>query len=106
MNRQNQMKEVHFSSDEEQAYFMGGQVEGCDFQRLHAHVRMLEILKEVKESRVYKAANRSGGTWAGYCKMVGFSARKVDVYLCNLDAVKEELEKRKKEMGLEGIEIG
>lgn len=105
MDRQSMTGKVHFTPEEEQVLFKGGEVRGLHFYCLVTRVRMLETLKEVKESRAYKAVKRSSGTWTGYCKMLGFSARRIDEDLKHLDYIKAELEKWQKELGLEGVKI-
>ena len=60
----------------------------------------MAALKRIKESKAYKAVEEAGGTWAGYCALLGFSAGKIDKDLLNLEVLGEEFVAASLRLGL------
>lgn len=60
---------------------MAGRIEGLDLVRKFADVGHLSWLRQVKESKAYKAV----GTWGDFCKIIGLSASTANERLQNLE---------------------
>ncbi len=95
VERARQVQEVQARSNEElaqklaqDALMLGGQAQAHDFHAKVANLGRLAALKRVKESKGYK--NIGDGTWAAYCRRLGFTARKIDEDLKNLEVFGEE----------------
>ena len=84
----------------EDAFLQGGQAQHSDFINVTTKITKLAALKRVKDSKAYKAIKKTGGTWAGYCNLLGFSAKKIDKDLLNLKKLGEEFLEASYRMGL------
>ena len=82
------------------ARFQGGQVQAYDFIDKTVRMAKMATLKRIKDSQAYKEVEEAGGTWAGYCKLIGFSIRKVDEDLKNLETFGEEFLEASHRLGL------
>lgn len=72
-----------------EAYRLTGRIEGVNFISKVATVSNLMMLRQIKESKIYK--EMSGiGTWENYCESIGFSKRTVDEQLMNLNTLGTE----------------
>lgn len=72
-----------------EAYRMMGRVEGLNVTTKFVTVTSLMLLRQVKETKIYKDIPDIG-TWENYCKSMGFSREKVDKDLENLATFGED----------------
>lgn len=96
------------TQDKAQAYEMLGMIKMSDFHRKVATVSHLKVLAEFKESNRYKGLElkdslgnwRHVATWEDFCDCIGFSRRKVDEDLQNLNLLGEDFLETSQRLGL------
>lgn len=90
------------------AYEMLGMIKMSDFHRKVATVSNLKLLAEFKETNKYKGLDikdtlgnwRHVATWEDFCNCIGFSRRKVDEDLQNLNHFGEDFMETSQRLGL------
>ncbi|HDR1157493.1 TPA: hypothetical protein QB234_002233 [Pasteurella multocida] len=96
------------TQDKAQAYEMLGMIKMSDFHRKVATVAHLKVLAEFKETNKYKGLElqdvtgnwRHVATWDDFCSCIGFSRRKVDEDLQNLNMFGEDFIETSQRLGL------
>ncbi|NNI07707.1 hypothetical protein [Pasteurella multocida] len=96
------------TQDKAQAYEMLGMIKMSDFHRKVATVSHLKVLAEFKETNKYKGLDlkdslgnwRHVATWEEFCDCIGFSRRKVDEDLQNLNLLGEDFLETSQRLGL------
>lgn len=96
------------TQDKAQAYEMLGMIKMSDFHRKVATVSHLKVLAEFKETNRYNGLElkdslgnwRHVATWEDFCDCIGFSRRKVDEDLQNLNLLGEDFLETSQRLGL------
>ena len=82
-----------------QTYLMMGRIQTSDLFEKLASAASLVWLKEVKESQIYKDIDGMG-SWESFCNHLGFSRRKIDEDLQNLDKFGEQFMASQRQLSL------
>lgn len=96
------------TQDKAEAYEMLGMIKMSNFHRKVATVSHLKVLAEFKETNRYKGLElkdslgnwRHVATWEDFCDCIGFSRRKVDEDLQNLNLLGEDFLETSQRLGL------